>query len=501
MTTRYYDAIVLGNELGPLLAGALLARRGARVLVAGNGAFANRYRCFEFTFCRRPFSFTSSESPVCRRFLAELGLGQKLQRLLSEANPTYQVITKQARVDMRAEPEALRREVERELPHQGDAAAHVLELLARLNGEVDKLLSTDLVLPPSTFLERRQLARAEFQDPSRTQAAALSRVEELLRGELEPLFTAPCRFETAGPAGSQVAQARQIGAYLFGHQLLDGGRDSLVRLLSESISAVGGDLYPRLKAAEIAVNRGQVQGVRMFGQDALTGCRHVLVDMPHAELARLVAADQQPRTFKAEAKEDVAYGYVLNLGLNAPVIPSALAHTAFVVTGSGVGADLIRLEQQPHATPGRATLCASCTIPATRAQEIDGGALRDAMLDRLRWLLPFLDSHLCVLHSPFDGFGPIDLAGNASGDAPTVPHPEQVPRWEIPLPRAGACLGIGDASHRTGIKGLLQCGRQVVRGLGLEGELLAGWAGARLCGYRNRSNGRGAQTMRDSFEL
>ena len=33
MSTRFYDVIVLGAELGPLLAAAILAKRGFRVLV------------------------------------------------------------------------------------------------------------------------------------------------------------------------------------------------------------------------------------------------------------------------------------------------------------------------------------------------------------------------------------------------------------------------------------------------------------------------------------
>jgi phytoene dehydrogenase-like protein len=496
VTTRYYDAIVLGHELGPLFAGALLARRGARVLVAGNGALANRYRCFEYSFCRRPFSFTAGESPLLRRAFHELGLGQKLQLLLRDSIPSYQVITPAYRIDMCSDPAALCGEVDRERKGAGPGASRGLELIARLCGEIDKLLAADLVLPPGTFLERRQLARAEFQDPSRTHAEALTEIDALMKGELAEIFSAPSRFETAGAPTPLLARVRQAGALLFGHRVLDGGRDALVRLLTESIAAVGGDVHPRLRAAEISIARGRVRGVRMLGQDDLTGCRFVLVDMPGTQLARLVPAELQPNQFKAlQSFSDRAFGYTLNVGLDAEVIPAALGHTAFLSTGPLQGADLLCLERQPEVTPGRASLSASCTVSQESLRDIDNGALRDAILDRLRWLMPFLDNHLRVVHSPQDGFGPIDLKGGAHGDTPAVPHPEQVARWEIPLPRQDAVLGLGDASHRTGITGLLQCGRQVMRSLGVEGELLSAWAGASVCGLRDHGNGKMARPI------
>jgi hypothetical protein len=47
----------------------------------------------------------------------------------------------------------------------------------------------------------------------------------------------------------------------------------------------------------------------------------------------------------------------------------------------------------------------------------------------------------------------------------------------MPAPRS---LGIGGLPHSTGVRGLLLASRQVLPGLGLEGELQAGWGAARL---------------------
>ena len=51
------------------------------------------------------------------------------------------------------------------------------------------------------------------------------------------------------------------------------------------------------------------------------------------------------------------------------------------------------------------------------------------------------------------------------------------PLWAVP---PGRTLGVGGLAHGTGLKNVLLASRQVLPGLGLEGELAAGWGAARL---------------------
>ena len=55
MSTRFYDAVVLGRSLGSLATAALLARRDFRVLLLGQGQKPPRYRFDGRTLYRRPF--------------------------------------------------------------------------------------------------------------------------------------------------------------------------------------------------------------------------------------------------------------------------------------------------------------------------------------------------------------------------------------------------------------------------------------------------------------
>ena len=170
-------------------------------------------------------------------------------------------------------------------------------------------------------------------------------------------------------------------------------------------------------------------------------------------------------------------------------------------SGSGLGADLVRVERIPQPDPERAALNVSCIVPAGELEAIESGALRDALLDRVRWLVPFFDNHLRVLHSSFDGVGPLALGGPAEGEAPAVPHPEEVPRWLIRHPAADGALGVESLPHRTGIRGLFLAGGQVVSGLATEGELLAGWGAARIAGKMDPGRERLVRSMRSKVEM
>jgi phytoene dehydrogenase-like protein len=503
LTSNYYHVVVLGMELGPLAAGALLARRGYRVLVVGQRNPFDRYDCYGFRFTRRPFLLTAAESPVVRRIVDELSLGQLFQQVVEARSPCFQVVLPQARIDVHENVNRTEAEVRRELPAGAARARSVLTHVGRLNGELDKLFANDLVIPSESFFERREFARAEVQNPFRVvhDADLLGQIGggEELREFLESMV----RSETAGASVvSPLVQCRLMGSWLFGCRRVEGGRDGLRKLLGDRIVGQGGDLNPRQAVTEVVVHRGRVAGVRMAGGEEITGCQAVLTDLSPRELAPLVAPTDWSKRFRAlveDAPEPVT-GYGINLGLDPEAVPAGLAGTAFVASGPGLDDQLLRVEQIPQDQPSQAALHVSCIVSPGEEDAIRTGAVRDAILDRMRWLVPFLDNHLRVVHSPYDGFGPLDLTGGAEGEAPPIPHPEEIPVWLHRRPPADGALGVENLPHRTGIKGLILSGSQVVSGLGTEGELLAGWGAARVAGKVDPGRERLVRSMRNKVE-
>jgi len=194
-------------------------------------------------------------------------------------------------------------------------------------------------------------------------------------------------------------------------------------------------------------------------------------------------------------------GYAVNLGIRAPAVPEAMGKTVFLRDADGSGEHLIRVEQTAR-EDGKVSLNASCLVETVDEHRIASGSLRDAILDRLRAVMPYLDSHLEVLHSPFDAFGPVDLTGARSGrpDAPPPFHPDDVPVWRLVPPSFRGELGMENLTHRTGIKGLLLCGDQVVSGLGAEGEFIAAWGAAEIAGRMDPSRQKVVRAMRSKAD-
>ena len=79
------------------------------------------------------------------------------------------------------------------------------------------------------------------------------------------------------------------------------------------------------------------------------------------------------------------------------------------------------------------------------------------------------------MHSPHDGIAPEGVDGERGLAPPPLP---MEPIWA--MPRDDRPLGLCGLPHGTGIKHLLLASRQVLPGLGVEGELAAGWAAARI---------------------
>ena len=72
MPTSFYDVIVLGTYIEPLLCAALLAREGLRVLVLGQGAPEPAYELAGVEVEPEPLTITGAQSPIVQNTLGEL---------------------------------------------------------------------------------------------------------------------------------------------------------------------------------------------------------------------------------------------------------------------------------------------------------------------------------------------------------------------------------------------------------------------------------------------
>jgi phytoene dehydrogenase-like protein len=455
--SHYYDVIVLGSEMAGALAGALLARRGFRVLVARVPEEEDdAYPEAGHTLFRSVQPLLGIDGPAWRRILVELNLQQSLRRRLVPQRPPFQVILPDARLD--GEAERATSEIDRELPDGREPLEAFFARAETLGKILDPLLAQDVTLPPDGFWERRELGRIRPHLPphesdllpgASASARAYAFAPAALAGDLVP----------PGP----VAYLRQHDQWRHGVFRLPGGRDALRKLIHDRIQTHSGEVTS-LVIRELALKRGKIIGVVTHPRGETLGCGFVIAAMTTEKLCALLG-DEAPKRLKEAAQEirPAAWRYVQNIVLSAEGLPEGMSENVFVLGDPAApldGPNAIALHPLDVEEAGRAGLQ---VVALARTQDPRAlPALGEAVRARLReQLMPFLDRHLVNVHSPHEG------------DAPRPMEP--VYEADEPGP-----LGVGATAIATGIKGLLMVGRQTLPGLAQEGELAAAWGAARL---------------------
>lgn len=479
--------IVIGTQLGPLLAAALLARRGFRVLVLAHDDLPWTYTWEDHRLQQEPFMLTAADSPAVRRVLSELSLTQIFRRRTTPHEPFFQIVLPEHRLDFTENREIFDREIEREFPEGHRIIDGFYSIVDRCNAELDKLFGSDLILPPESFFERRNLSRVIVHNPF-----SKTRGDVPLFGELAEDH--PFRLAVRGQVKwasdlddadvSPLDLVRLHAAWSKGTMAIDGGLEGLKELVLDRISTHSGDVRHDLGADRIAVRRGRVAGVRMVGQDEVTGCNFVVMGADAHHLPRLVDTAELGRKFfeRLEEVQPAFMRYTLNLVVRSEVVPEGMARNVVLISDTTrplVEENLLRIEVCNGPNDETNVLCIGALLPAQRVLEttyIEG--MRHRISERLRWLVPFLDDHLIAVDSPHDGLKLQDIRNGRefAVSSKWARNPGRMPtvcRVDPP-----GTLDITGLPHRTGLKNLLLACRQVVPGLGIEGEFLTAWGAA-----------------------
>jgi phytoene dehydrogenase-like protein len=473
VSTSFYDVVVLGSDLAATVGGAVLAHRGFRVLVAGVPA-EDRYTIGPYSLPRAPLAFVGVETPTLKRIVGELNLVQLLRRRLEPNRPAYQLILPDHRIDI---GDDLGRELAREMPDVATAFETVSARAAEISTAVEGILSQDLILPPDGFWDRRDANRVAARLPGDDEdiMAALPDGHPL-----RAALTLPALFGAAFDAVGPVPTARISDLHRRGTFRLDGGREGLRALLIDRLKTHSGEVRADLVPKAILTKRGKVTGVQFEGRSDVVGCAHVLCGFGADRVAQLVTegGEKAPKRLVEWAQiAPAAHRYVLHLVAPLDALPDALGRLAYSVADWAQppsGANALTL----HVADGygqHAVLSVEAMAMDTSPHGLK--SLRTAVRQHLDKLLPFVDRHLLLVHSPHDGIAPEGVDGERGQAPPPLP---MEPIWSMPPDQVDRALGFCGLPHNTGIKHLLLASRQVLPGLGVEGELAAGWAAARL---------------------
>jgi len=440
--TRLWDVVVIGNDLPGLVAAALLAKRGLRILHVDHGAPHDRHTSGGFRLQSLPMP---SPLPRASRSLhavaEELGVLPMIGRSMAPFPGGLQILLPSARIALPPSADARAAELARAFGAAGPGLAREVERLRALADRAAGLFEDAPPLPASGLLERwkasRFIGRATGElgpvaggSPLLLAIASLHRLSSRLEGGPSALdfsrATAPWLFEPARPP--------------------DGG---FVSMLRASIRGHRGDTLGEPDAPErieeVSIERGRFAGIRLEGQGAIHRGRIGLVACPLGAIAPLIAAPRLRAALERFDERLPAERHVAtwNFVLSEEAIPPGLGELAAVAGDDG---EVTLLEREPARDEDGRIASGLVAVKASRiaADEVEAKRRVDAALEEA---MPFHERHL--RHQA------------------RAPSRQAVHR--APDGRAPATLPI-----RSPVSRLLVGNAAILPGFGLEGTFLAG---------------------------
>jgi phytoene dehydrogenase-like protein len=474
-TSRLYDAAIVGSQVGGAVAAALLARRGFRVLEVDHDGRGAGYADAGYVLPWRPALFPSPRSmPAGESSLEELGAAAQVARTLRLLDRGIQLFLPRHRLDLLPDAEPLATELRREWPAEDGALAAALRELGELFVDGGRFLSAAPPLPPRGFFGRMALRRAV----ARNATGGRGRIDEArpldsLSGH--PLTEAlhallPFLAPLDGPP-APLELSRVLGGALQGLHVADGGGQALRELFRRHGTPSPADHEEaaalRGVVESVELSGGRIRSVRLAGSQDEHTARVILLATGAAAFARLLPAGAKPGAVAALTRLRPARRILaVNFVVDGAAVPPPLGPAALIL----LGGEPVLLEAQPvrhlEAPPegakrGGFVFCAASAVPAepwTRESVLAG-------VDRIRATLaaaiPFFDRHL--LHESVP-----TLVGAGDG----APFPEVADPVYAPLP--GSAMGVSGLPIQGPFKNLFLASRDVLPGLGLEGEIYAG---------------------------
>lgn len=447
-----YDAIVIGGQLGGIITAALLARRGLQVLFIDHDTGAAPYQHAEYKLPHAPFIVPAIRHiSVFDEILEQLGLMSAVQRMVHPV--AMQLLTKHARIDLVSNPEARKKELTRALGEDdGDRFEATWKQMARVANSTDQFFGTKPDLPPEGFFARWKFRRSlprflsAIEEPSPVTDATLL--------EFAPFLTG-----VEKPAG--LSLSRVLGKTLAAPHVVTGGREGLHHVFSERARELGVDVLSQGDTiAGLSFDGSKPVGIRLSRNDTIYRASFIVAGCDVATLAALVPeARRKPLEKSMAALESRRAVFTMNVVVPERALPRGLGSLALVDSPDGELGGLL-LQVTSADSPEHRVVSVSAKVPL--ALRAGGEPAVKALMQRL-WVavddvLPFTRAH-ALLESSSWMDAPRVVAG-AFEPLPLLPAVEN------------SVLGVSALTLSSPYRHVLFANRQVLPGLGFEGEVL-----------------------------
>jgi phytoene dehydrogenase-like protein len=477
-----FDVMVIGSQVAGAVAGALLAKRGLRVLAVEHGAGGQGYEEDRWLLPEGP-SILPSLRPLhaVARVLDELGLTSDLGRVLVPLQPGLQILAPDARLDLLQPGAARNAELTREFGETGQRFADAIDAFLQAEEHNGSFFDGSLPLPAAGLLDRLRLRRYAVTRLSLTDPMTLlTPITHPLARAMKELWRLSNNLveEESLPEPNVVANPARAALRPLAHALratftLPGGAAGLASILRRRIETLGGALVSGEQAIveELTISR-HLTSMRLVSSPNDYRAKIVVAATDSSALRELIpaAASQGRLNQSFDAVRVRSQLFTLNLVLGPGALPPGLGPAA-VCLPQGSQRNLF-LQLHPAVRDGKpveghCVLQISQQVPSQTLTLGDEGMtkLRAELRQSAEEFLPFLDRYLLLESAP------------AMTQRPAGPPPRVHPRFEIARSRS---LGITGLSLRTPQRNLVRANREVLPGLGLEGEFLCGLRAAGL---------------------
>ncbi|MBK7864814.1 MAG: desaturase [Archangiaceae bacterium] len=474
-TRHVYDVAVIGSHLGGAIAGALLQKRGHHVLYVEHDGTSSGYVHNGWLLPYTPFVVPQLKAcAALEEALTELGLNTAYGRTARLASPMLQLALPDTRFDVTMDAKHRAKETQRALGAQSAAFAKLWDDAAPRLERTEPFLKEKPELPPEGMINTWQFKRVVARHPAVTEEL------EVPKEPAAALLAALTDFTVNVAERHELASTRPLSMLLQGVQSWPGGRDGLRELVLNRLAELGGDVLAHDASTvveEIVFDGNKITGVKLVKSETVYKTNCVIGATDAAALRRLVPDKKKHREL-AELLDGPAPKRVLfavNWVVNEAALPRGMGEMVLLQPRDAtLGPILVQVAParrgpgEPPAAEDDRVITAGLFVEANLREQGEEQLqeLADRVNAELDLLMPFTRQRAKLLSAPYL---------NASGvrGSRLMPHPL--------LKLEGApLLGVTGLPVKAPVKHLFLASREVLPGLGLEGEVIAGLRASKL---------------------
>lgn len=475
---EFFDVVIVGTSLAPLTAGALLSRRGLRVLVVGNG---------ELQHDSGSLMFNTLTSDLVIRIFEELGVTHMVKRKVRKPEPFFQVILPEARIDIHSQQDTYESEIAREFPHIADDLKLAYSMLPEMMEGMEKVIQGENLLPPNGLIERKKIDILLSKSIFRGKGGGFEVCDRVLGDR-----SFSCFLKAMAASHSFLDQKDMLPCnFLFLHKrkvehcaLFDGGLRALKQIFYDKINAYGGEVRSTDTIEEVSLQGKKVATIRLAGRESLIGCDFLLSGVESECLNAMLTVDGRSVSNDLLRSEDLRpTGFLIttNLIVAGEVIPEPMASNIIVVfditkplrESNYLWAEKDEIREGGRKEMKRLSLHYILDREKLALSPFYSQEVLDAILKNLAAVIPYLDSFIIECTDPVGSI----MKSHFTED-PMLHISRLMPSiHEYQRAASSPFVGLG---HKTGIRNIYRVNSEVCPSLGEDALWLAGLGAAKI---------------------